>query len=54
MSPDNIDGLIVEVVKWLEKEGCCLDFDDDDLYDRFSDLFYEELEPLCTRDRNYN
>jgi hypothetical protein len=55
MSPDNIDSLIVSVVSWLEEHSeKHPDFDNDAIYEEFSQLFYTELEPLCTRDRNYN
>jgi hypothetical protein len=54
MSPDNIDSLLVSVVDWLEKQGCNINFDDDPTYDAFEQIFYDKLEPLCTKDRNYN
>lgn len=54
MSPDDIDSLVVEVVKWLEKQDVNIDFDNDKSYDEFADIFYDHLERFCTRDRNYN
>lgn len=59
MNEDVIDGLMVEVVKQIEDEmgikpGETSLFDDDDLYDRLTEIFYHHLEPYCTRDRNYN
>lgn len=55
MSPDDIDSLIVSVVDWLEDHSDRHpDFDNDAIYDEFSELFYYRLEPLCTKERNYN
>lgn len=55
MSPDDIDHLIVSVVEFVEQEDLPHDWPDDNaLFQQFKDLVYEILEPLCTRDRNYN
>ena len=55
MSPDDIDSLIVAIVKFVEQEDMPHNWPDDNaIYTRFSDLVYEHLEHLCTRDRNYN
>ena len=58
MSPDDIDSLIVAVIKFIEIEtdngNDAINFDDDAIYNRFEKLIYDKLEKFCTRDRNYN
>lgn len=54
MSPDDIDRLTVEVIEWLEEEGCCINFDNDSIHEEFVKIFYDRLESFCSRDRNYN
>ena len=53
MSPDDIDSLGVVLVKWFE-ENRSADFDDDKIYDEFSDILYHHLDRFCKRDRSYN
>jgi hypothetical protein len=53
VSPDTIDSLSVSIIDLIESwpKGWA---DDDELHQQFMDLLHRELEPFCTRDRNYN
>jgi hypothetical protein len=57
VSEDDIDSLIVEATEWVEDNGTYHGhpfFDDDHIYEKWSNLFYKHLERFCTRERNYN
>jgi hypothetical protein len=54
MSPDDVDGLVVRIIMWLENKGCNIDFDNDTIHDQFNNMVHKELEHFVTRDRNYN
>lgn len=56
MSLDDIDSLIVGLVDYLEDKKIVAPhlFDNDEIYEKFSEFVHFELEPFVTRDRNYN
>jgi hypothetical protein len=53
MSPDDIDSVVLKLHDFLFRSlGCALDEDED--YDMLYNFMHNQLDPFCTRDRNYN
>jgi hypothetical protein len=54
MSPDTLDGLLVDLAEWIEEQSDGkINLDNDALYAELTAIVYQ-LEPFCTRERNYN
>ena len=52
MSPDDIDGIAVDLHDMLLARGIQLDDDAD--FTAIYDFLHDKFEPFFTRDRNYN